>query len=54
MSEIYRRFGGENESLDYSDEAAMEMYLYESYGKGNLKKELGRTENQNGYAVGKK
>jgi hypothetical protein len=31
-AKLYRRFADENKELDWSDEAAAEMYLYESYG----------------------
>lgn len=49
MRPIYRLFG--DEGLDYSDEAALEMYLFESRGVGNLR--LGLFNSQNGYANGK-
>jgi hypothetical protein len=54
MSEIYRKFGGEHPGLDYSEEAAKEMYLYETRGEGNLAFGLFGKETENGYAVGKK
>ena len=49
MQPIYRLFGGEG--LDYSEEAALEMYLFESRGIGNLR--LGLFGSRNGYANGK-
>jgi len=51
MSEIYQRFGKQSELTgficDYSEEAAKEMFLRESQGKGTVKSD-------NGYALGKK
>jgi hypothetical protein len=55
MSEIYRRFGGEGPNIDYSDQAAQEMYLYETRGEGNLSMGLFEIDGKiNGFAVGKK
>ena len=48
MSELYRMFGHPEEfkSLDFSDEALIELYNYESYG--------GTCSNKNGFAHGKR
>lgn len=55
MSEIYKKFGGNDPQLDYSDQAAEEMYLYETKGEGNLSMGLFEVKGKtNGYAVGKK
>lgn len=48
---IYRHFGGER--LDYSEEAAQEMYCFETTGQGDLKMGLFAGNRCNGYAVGK-
>lgn len=53
MQPIYRHFGGDEENLDYSEEAAHEMYRFETYGEGNLKMGLFTGDRYNGYAVGK-
>jgi hypothetical protein len=53
MQPIYRHFGGDDEKLDYSEEAAHEMYRFETTGKGNLKMGLFTGDRYNGYAVGK-
>ncbi len=53
MQPIYRYFGGEDNNLDYSEDAAREMFLYETTGKGNLKATMFSTKALNGYAVGK-
>lgn len=50
---IYRYFGGEHSCLDYSEKAALEMYLYETKGLGNLGINLFNKKQMNGYAVGK-
>ena len=50
MQTIYRYFGHLN--LDYSEKAAIEMFLFESQGTGNL--ELGLFDCTNGYANGKR
>ena len=50
---IYRYFGGEECRLDYSEDAALKMFLFETYGKGNLKRNLFSSNSLNGYAVGK-
>lgn len=53
MQPIYRYFGGDDEKLDYSEEAANEMYQFETNGKGNLRMGLFNGDRYNGYAVGK-
>ena len=55
MADMYKLFTMDQESIyDYSEEAALEMYLYESTGKPKIiysqKRENGL---HNGYAVGK-
>lgn len=51
IAEIYKRFATES-GLDFSDDAAVEMYRFESAGKGDLRNGLfgGKL---NGYAIGK-
>lgn len=47
MAELYRRFARPWEHIcDFSDKAALEMYLFESTGKGQISPE-------NGFAAGK-
>jgi hypothetical protein len=47
MSEVYRMFANDwKDCLDFSDEALLELYNYESYG--------GKISPSNGFAVGKK
>lgn len=47
MSEVYRMFANDwKDCLDFSDEAAVELYNYESYG--------GSLSPKNGFGVGKK
>lgn len=47
MSEIYRIFAEDwKHVLDFSDDALLELYNYESYG--------GSVNSKNGFAVGKK
>jgi hypothetical protein len=47
MSEVYKMFANDwIDCLDFSDEALLELYNYESYG-GNISP-------NNGFAVGKK
>ena len=53
MQPIYRYFGGEEGILDYSEEAAYEMYRFETYGEGDLRIGLFAKDRYNGYAVGK-
>jgi hypothetical protein len=53
MLPIYRYFGGEHEKTDYSEESVLEMFLWESYGLGELKIGLFNQGKINGYAVGK-
>lgn len=53
MAEIYRRFATES-GLDFSDEAAEEMYLFETTGKGDLQLGLFAGQQANGFAVGKR
>jgi hypothetical protein len=55
MAEVYRLFGGDSSQVDYSEEAAQEMYRFETYGEGTLKQGLfsDPTRTPNGYAVGK-
>lgn len=48
MAELYKYFSKDWEHvLDYSDQALLDLYNYESYGTG-------RVDPKNGYAVGKK
>lgn len=48
-------FGGDGPNVDYSEEAAEEMYLYETRGEGHLQSGLfQKGEKINGYANGKK
>lgn len=51
IAEIYKRFATED-GLDFSDNAAEEMYLFESTGNGDLRVGL-FVGKSNGYAVGK-
>lgn len=56
MAEIYRRFAtGWEPCCDFSDQALVEMFEWESFGRGNLK--FGLFNNNggkyNGFAVGK-
>jgi hypothetical protein len=44
---LYKYFGQDYSGLDWSEDALLELYFYESTGKGNLKPD-------NGYAHGKK
>lgn len=55
MAEIYKIFTSGYTDLDFSDEAALEMFKFETYGIGNLKQGLfaDPTKKLNGYAVGK-
>lgn len=53
MQPIYQAFAEGKEGLDFSEEAAEEMYLFESRGEGNLRMGLFSGERMNGYAVGK-
>jgi hypothetical protein len=56
MAQVYRRFGGESPSLDYSETAAVAMYRFESTGRGDLRLgvfQIGPGGALNGYAVGK-
>ena len=54
-SEIYKLFGGDDPTLDYSEESAYESFVYESYGIGNFKFGLFNNPDgkYNGYIVGK-
>lgn len=54
MSEIYRKFAGEGDHLDFSREAAEDMYLFETRGIGDLKFQLFTDGKINGFAVGKR
>jgi hypothetical protein len=47
MMPIYRHFSREWTDLSYSDEMAMELFRYETYGQGSISRD-------NGYANGKK
>jgi len=48
---IYKLFA--EEGLDFSKEAMKELYLFETFGKGNI--EIGGfNQSNNGYAVGKR
>ena len=49
MQSVYKYFGDKN--LDYSEKAALEMFLFESRGIGDLKCNL--FNNKNGFANGK-
>lgn len=53
MAEIYRLFAAAD--LDFSEEAALEMYRYETCGEGQLALGVFGAEGRrtNGYAVGK-
>jgi hypothetical protein len=53
MSEVYRLFAGDHCTLDFSLNAAQEAYLFETTGKGNLKRGVFSDPPYNGYAVGK-
>jgi hypothetical protein len=50
---MYRRFAGPGDH-DFSDAAAMEMYVFETTGQGPLRSGLFSGDRPNGYAVGKK
>lgn len=52
MSEIYRLFA--NPDLDFSEEAATEMYLFETRGEGNLQFNVFLDRKLNGFASGKR
>ena len=59
MVDVYEQFTEQdNSSLDFSDEALLEMYIYESTGNGNVDSRhdeyLKTGRKVNGYAVGKK
>jgi hypothetical protein len=52
MQPIYRYFAGDHENLDFSEQSALEAYLWETRGEGNFK--VGLFEGKpNGYVVGK-
>ena len=54
MSEIYRRFASDWEDVcDFSESALIDMFDYESTGKGNLSIGVFSDKKPNGYAVGK-
>lgn len=56
MAEIYRSFSEGRPNLDFSEEAAAEMFVWESRGEGNLALGLFNPRQDgryNGYAVGK-
>lgn len=56
MAEIYRSFSGNRPNLDFSDDAAAEMFAWESRGEGDLALGLFNLRpdgRYNGYAVGK-
>lgn len=53
MSEIYKMFAT-NGDFDFSEEAAEEMYLFETRGEGDLQFGLFSDRKPNGYAVGKR
>lgn len=55
MQSLYRHFASDFVNLDFSEDAAREMYLWESQGLGNLAHDaFGRKNGRpNGYAVGK-
>ena len=50
MAPLYKHFAGGD--YDFSDEAALAMFLFESRGIGNLSLDL-MSAQPNGYAVGK-
>ena len=54
MAKIYKQFAPKDYELDWSKEAAEEMFKYESTGKGNLEMNPFSTNMINGYALGKK
>ena len=47
ISEIYKKFLEKDWEVDLSEDAALEMYLFESFGQG-------KPSNKNGYYLGKK
>ena len=53
-AEIYKEFAPKDCELDFSDEAALEMFQYETYGEGSLTEDLWNRKLPNGFAVGKK
>jgi len=55
MQPIYRYFAGELDTLDFSEESCLEMFLWETYGEGDLSLGLfsEKKDKFNGYAVGK-
>ena len=56
MQEVYRHFSRGWTGLDYSDNAALEMYVLETYGPSEFRRMFGKYApgENNGYAVGKK
>ena len=54
QSEIYRLFVDPSEQADFSEQAAREMFRYESTGEGLLKSTLFERYPINGFALGKK
>lgn len=53
MQPIYRYFAGEGDKLDFSEQAEIDAYLWETKGIGNFKVGLFSTEIINGYVLGK-
>lgn len=53
MQPIYRYFCGEGEQFDFSEQSAIEQYLYETKGIGDLKINLFNGKKLNGYSIGK-
>lgn len=43
MVEIYRHFARDQDGLDWSDKAMVEMYLYESTGHGSFSRDSSNT-----------
>lgn len=53
MSEVYKTFAGNMNNLDFSEHSKIEMYKFESTGKGNIQLDM-FANSINGYAYGKK
>lgn len=50
---IYQYFAGEHNNLDFSEQAMLDMFLWETHGKGRLKISLFNKNVINGFAIGK-
>lgn len=55
MEPIYRYFGEGNDNLDFNEASAVESYLFETHGTGNLKQGVFAPGQSrfNGFAIGK-